>query len=126
MAIGVCATDHPGRTIVLLGDGAAGYHFSERETAVRYAIPFTAIIGNDARWAAEWFQQANRYGQERTFETTLSHARYDQAAIGLGAGGTDVSDTAGLDRALTASMSSRVPVCLNVHIRSLPSPAVVV
>jgi len=124
MAIGVSATGHAGRTIVLLGDGAAGYHLSEFETAVRYAIPFVAIIGNDARWAAEWFQQVNRYGPERTFETTLSRARYDQAAVGLGAGGTHVTDTATLDQALTASMSTKVPVCLNVHIRSLRSPAV--
>ena len=126
MALGIAATGHPGRTIVLLGDGAAGYHFSEFETAVRYSLPFVTIIGNDARWAAEWFQQVNTYGPDRTFETALSPARYDHVAVGLGATGTHVTDSAALGRALAASLSVQGPVCLNVHVLSFCSPAVVV
>ncbi len=124
MALGVSATGHPGRTIALLGDGAAGYHFSEFETAARYGFPFVAIIGNDARWAAEWFQQVNCYGLDRTFETALSPARYDHAAVGFGATGTHVTDTAALGHALAASLSAKGPVCLNVRVLSLCSPAV--
>lgn len=124
MALGVAATGHPGRTIVLLGDGAAGYHLSEFETAARYGIPFVTIIGNDARWAAEWFGQIHRYGPDRTFETTLSPARYDHVAAGLGATGIQVTDAAALERALAAGLAALGPVCLNVRILSLASPAV--
>lgn len=124
MALGVAATGHAGRTIVLMGDGAAGYHFSEFETAARYGLSFVAIIGNDARWSAEWFQQVNSYGPERTFETALSPARYDQAAIGFGASGSQVSDTPALGRALAAGLSAQGPVCLNVQVLSRSSPAV--
>jgi acetolactate synthase-1/2/3 large subunit len=124
MALGIAATGHPGRTIVLLGDGAAGYHVSEFETAARYGIPFVAIIGNDARWAAEWFGQVRRYGPDRTFETALSPARYDRVAAGLGAMGIQVTDAAALERALLASLTAQEPACLNVRTLSLESPAV--
>lgn len=124
MALGIAATGHSGRTIAFLGDGAAGYHFSEFETAARYGFPFVAIIGNDARWSAEWFQQVNNYGPDRTFETALSPARYDQVAVGLGAAGTHVTDRATLSRVLPASLSAQGPVCLNISVLSLCSPAV--
>ncbi|HJZ82343.1 MAG TPA: thiamine pyrophosphate-dependent enzyme [Pyrinomonadaceae bacterium] len=53
MALGIAATGHPGRVIVFIGDGSFGYHASEFETAARYTLPLTVIIGNDARWGAE-------------------------------------------------------------------------
>src|SRR5262249_55675555 len=43
MALGAAAAGHPGRILALLGDGAAGYHVSEFETAARYGLPFVAI-----------------------------------------------------------------------------------
>jgi acetolactate synthase-1/2/3 large subunit len=124
MALGVAATGHPGRTIALLGDGAAGYHLSEFETAARYGISFVTTIGNDARWAAEWFGQVQRYGPDRTFETSLSPARYDQAAARLGATGVQVTEAAAQERALAASLAAPGPVCINVRVLSLASPAV--
>ncbi|MGH9841632.1 MAG: thiamine pyrophosphate-binding protein [Blastocatellia bacterium] len=123
MALGIAATGHPGRTVVFLGDGTAGYHASEFETAVRYAIPFVAIVGNDARWGAEWHMQASRYGPERTFATNLLPARYDQVAIGLGAAGFHITDAESLRAALSASLYANRPACLNVQILSAPSPA---
>ena len=110
---------------MLLGDGAAGYHLSELETAVREELSFTAIIGNDARWAAEWHQQVNRYGPERTFSTTLLPARYDQAAAGFGADGYDAPDAATLRDALERGLASGRPTVINAHVRSVQSPAVV-
>jgi len=93
MAIGVASTNHDGRTIAIMGDGGAGYHFLEFETAARIGIPLIAIIGNDARWSAEWHIQVSRYGSKRTFETSLLPARYDQAAAGLGAVGFHAPDS---------------------------------
>ncbi len=124
MALGIAATGHPGRTVVFLGDGTAGYHASEFETAVRYATPFVAIVGNDARWGAEWHMQASRYGVERTFETSLLPARYEQVASGLGAVGFYITDAESLRAALSASLSANRPACLNVQILSVRSPAV--
>jgi acetolactate synthase-1/2/3 large subunit len=124
MALGVSATGHPGRTIAVMGDGGAGYHLLEFETAARYGIPFVAIIGNDARWSAEWHMQAARYGTDRTFDTDLSRARYDRAASGLGAIGFHAGDTAELRRVLPEALSSGKSVCINVEIQSVRSASV--
>jgi acetolactate synthase-1/2/3 large subunit len=123
MALGVSAHGHGGRTIAIMGDGGAGYHLLEFETAARYGIPFVAIIGNDAQWSAEWHIQAVRYGRDRTFETKLSRARYDQAAAGLGALGFHARDSRELQKALPAALSSGKPSCINVEIQSPQSPA---
>ena len=124
LALGIAATGHRGRTIVFVGDGAAGYHLSEFETAVRHGLPFVAIVGNDGRWAAEWHMQVSRYGAERALATDLSPARYDLVARGFGAAGDDIPDLTSLRAALATRLSAGRPACLNVHIPSIPSPAV--
>jgi acetolactate synthase I/II/III large subunit len=123
MAVGVRAAGHTGRLIVALGDGSAGYHLSEFETATRYGFAFTAIVGNDARWAAEWHQQIDRYGSDRTFETSLLPARYDQAAIGFGGAGAHVTDVVALAYSLSASLPATQPTLLNVPVLPMRSPA---
>ena len=123
MAIGARAAGHTGRLIVALGDGSAGYHLSEFESATRYGLPFTAIVGNDARWAAEWHQQVSRYGSDRTFETLLLPARYDQAAIGYGGAGVHVTDAVALAYSLSASLPATQPTLLNVPVLPMRSPA---
>ena len=124
MALGVSTHGHSGRTIAIMGDGGAGYHLLEFETAARYGIPFVAIIGNDARWGAEWHLQASRYGPERTFDTELSLARYDVAASGLGAVGFYAPDTVSLRRALGEALGCGKPACINVEIQSVRSSSV--
>ncbi len=124
MALGVAALGHAGRTLAIMGDGGSAYHLAEFETAARYGLRFTAIVGNDARWGAEWHLQANRYGVDRTFETNLLPARYDQAAAGYGGRGYHVTDAGGLEQALEASFAAGEPSCINVEVQSLRSPSV--
>jgi acetolactate synthase-1/2/3 large subunit len=123
-AVGIAATGHPGRTIIFVGDGAAGYHLSEFETAARYSLPIVAIVGNDGRWAAEWHMQVSRYGPDRAVATNLLPARYDAVARGFGAMGDDIHDLATLRVALAEGLTARQPTCLNVHVPSAASPAV--
>jgi acetolactate synthase I/II/III large subunit len=123
MALGAACSGHAGRTLAIMGDGGAGYHLLEFETAARYGSPFVAIIGNDARWAAEWHIQRARYGPDRTFETNLLAARYDQAAAGLGAQGFYAASAAAFREALAAALASGKPSCINVEIQSLRSTA---
>jgi acetolactate synthase-1/2/3 large subunit len=123
MALGAAASGRPGRVVAFIGDGAFGYHASEFETAARYNMRFVVIVGNDARWAAEWHLQAARYGADRTFETSLLPARYDQVAMGLGAAGFYATDAASLHRALEASFAETRAACINVRVLSVRSPA---
>jgi len=124
MAVGIASASHRGRTIIFVGDGSFGYHGSEFETATRNALPIVAIVGNDRRWGAEWHLQVSRYGGDRTYETELSGARYDQVASGFGALGFNITDSASFQEALRVSLGRSQPACLNVQILSLQSPAV--
>jgi acetolactate synthase-1/2/3 large subunit len=124
-ALGVAATRPGARVLCVLGDGSAGYHLSEFETAVRYELPIVALIGNDARWAAEWHLQVDRYGPERAFETTLTEARYERAVEGFGGAGNFITDATQLQPLLAQALDGAWPSCLNVRIASLRSPAIV-
>jgi acetolactate synthase-1/2/3 large subunit len=109
--------------VALLGDGTAGFHFSEFETAHRYGIDFIAVIGHDSRWNAEVQIQKRDYGEDRIFETELNPTRYDLAAIGLGCHGEHVTDPAELDSALARAGESGLPTCFVCEITGLPAPA---
>jgi acetolactate synthase-1/2/3 large subunit len=122
MALGVAAASPGGRVVAFAGDGAFGYHASELETAARYGLPLVMIVGNDARWGAEWHLQVSRYG--RVYETTLLEAGYEQVAHGLGALGARVTESAGLGPAIAAALDAGRPGCINVAIASVRSPAV--
>ncbi len=125
MAIGAAMVAPAGRVYAILGDGSAGYHLSEFETATRENLAFTVIIGNDARWAAEWHMQIERYGPDRTYSTDLTSARYDIAVEGFGGAGILVDDPDGLRDALDASLISMDALCINAIVAAERSPAVV-
>ncbi len=113
----------PSSTVFLMmGDGTAGFHFAEFETAARYEIPFVAVIGNDLRWNAEHQIQLRDYGPNRLIGCELSDARYDLAAAALGAHGEFVTDLGELDAALKRAVESGKPACVNVVIDGLTAP----
>jgi acetolactate synthase-1/2/3 large subunit len=109
--------------IALMGDGTAGFHFAEFETASRYGTNFIAVIGNDAKWNAEYQIQLRDYGEQRLYGCELNPTRYDQAAQGLGCHGEHVMDPAALSEALKRAQASELPACINVEIEGLPAPS---
>ena len=111
------------RVVAFLGDGTFGFHGMELDTAVRHGLPFVAIVGNDAGWAAERHRQLAFYGPERVVASDLLPTRYDLVARALGADGELVERAADLGPALDRAFASGRPTCLNVQIASLPSPA---
>ncbi|MFP7572106.1 thiamine pyrophosphate-binding protein [Marivita sp. S2033] len=115
----------PGATVfVLMGDGTAGFHFAEFETAAREGLPFVAIIGNDRRWNAEHQIQLRDFGDARLHGCNLSDARYDEAVKALGGFGALVTDLSDLPEAVRAAIASGKPACINVEIEGLPAPVV--
>ena len=121
LASGLC---RPGATVVaMMGDGTAGFHLSEFDTAVRHGIPFLAVIGNDARWNAEHQIQMRDYGTERLIGCNLLPTRYDLAVAGLGGHGEYVEKVEELDNALNRAVASGLPACINVCIEGLAAPA---
>jgi acetolactate synthase-1/2/3 large subunit len=107
---------------VLMGDGTAGFHLSEFETAIRYGVSFVAVIGNDSRWNAEHQIQLRDYGAQRLIACELGDIRYDEVVRSLGGYGEFVDKPEQLEGALERAMESHLPACINVQIEGLPAP----
>ena len=107
----------------VLGDGTVGFHISEFETAARCALPFVAILGNDARWNAESEIQRRDYGANRMHGCELLPVRYDQVVTALGGHGEFVERVDDLQPAIERALASGKPACVNVMIESTAAPA---
>jgi acetolactate synthase I/II/III large subunit len=108
--------------IAILGDGTFGFHCAEIDTAVRYGLPFVAVVGNDARWNAEYQIQLRDYGRERTIGCELLPTRYDQVCIAFGGHGEHVTVAEALLPAVARALGSGLPACINVMIDGLAAP----
>ncbi len=110
--------------IAVMGDGTFGFHPAEIDTAVRYRLPFVAVVGNDARWNAEHQIQLRDYGRERLVGCELLPTRYDQVAAGFGGHGERVTTAEQLLPAARRAMGLNLPAVLNVMIEGLAAPNV--
>ncbi|MBR8652975.1 thiamine pyrophosphate-binding protein [Achromobacter sp. Marseille-Q0513] len=114
----------PGATVlVLMGDGSAGFHLMELDTAGREQAPFIAVIGNDLRWNAEHLIQLRSYGPQRLIGCELSPtAKYDEVASALGGAGFAADDAQNLGAALARAADSGLPACINVSMAGEAAP----
>ena len=96
----------------------------EFDTAVRYDLPFVAVVGNDAAWNAEYQIQLRDYGADRLVGCELLPSRYDLLVDSLGGHGVQVSNASELTPALQAAMDSGVPSCVNVMTVREPAPLI--
>jgi acetolactate synthase-1/2/3 large subunit len=120
VAARLCRPDRP--VIAALGDGTFGFHAFELDTAARYRLPVVAVIGNDARWNAEYQLQLQHYGAERAVGCELAPSRYDRLAAALGAHGEHVERAEDLEPALDRALGAAIPAVVNVAIEGLPAP----
>jgi len=110
------------RVVAMLGDGTFGFHMSEIDTAVRYRLPYVAVVGNDAAWNAEYQIQLRAYGAARAHGCELLPTRYGAVAAAMGAHGEDVAGFDGLAPALERAAASGKPACVNVMIERVAAP----
>ena len=113
------------RVVAMLGDGTFGFHMSEIDTAVRYRLPYLAVIGNDATWNAEYQIQLRAYGAARAHGCELLPTRYGAVAAAMGAHGEDAASFDELKGALpraAAATAGGVPACVNVLIERVAAP----
>jgi acetolactate synthase-1/2/3 large subunit len=122
LAVKCARPEHP--VIAVMGDGTFGYHMAELDTAVRHRLPVIVIVGNDARWNAEYRIQLRDYGAERARYCELLPARYDKVAEALGAHAELVTHGSDLAPALRRAVASNKPACINVLIESIAAPSV--
>ncbi|WP_237173361.1 thiamine pyrophosphate-binding protein [Paracandidimonas lactea] len=122
MALGAKRARPDAPVIALMGDGTFGFHCAELDTAHRYGLHILCVVGNDARWNAEYQIQLRDYGPGKTYGCELLPSRYDHVAAALGCHGEQVLDAAQLPDALARAMASGRASCLNVMVAGLPAP----
>jgi len=67
---------HPDQRVLLIaGDGAFGLNGMEMETAVRFGLPLTCVVGNDGGWGQIRNPQVSFWGEERAVGTSLPVTR---------------------------------------------------
>ena len=103
------------QAIALAGDGGAGFHLMEFDTAVRHNIPFLLVVANDAGWGTEKQLQIGIYGEDRTPASDLLPTRYDRIVEAIGGHGEYVERPEELKPALERAISSGKPACVNVR-----------
>ncbi|MCP5149757.1 MAG: thiamine pyrophosphate-binding protein [Ectothiorhodospiraceae bacterium] len=124
MAVAAKAEYPNALVVAVMGDGTFGFQPAEFETAVRSRTPFLCIVGNDARWNAEYQIQLRDYGPNRVMGCELLPARYDQVVAGFGGHGELVTRPSELAGALERSLASGLPACVNVMIDPVPAPVI--
>jgi acetolactate synthase-1/2/3 large subunit len=123
-AIGM-AVANPGRHVVaFMGDGSAGFHLAEIETARRANVPVIFIIGNDYRWGAEVEIQKNRYGEDRIHSCDLdADTRYDLIAEGFGVNGILVETADQIEPAIRGALAHDGVSVINILMTGIAAPS---
>jgi len=106
---------HPDQPVLLIaGDGAFGLNGMEMETAVRFGLPITCIVGNDGGWGQIRNPQRSFFGEERAVATSLPTTRYDLMVEALGGRGALVTRPEDIGPALERALASGEVWCINV------------
>jgi acetolactate synthase-1/2/3 large subunit len=83
-AIGAKLADPSREVVCVTGDGAAGFHFMEMQSAARDNIKVVTIVFAEGAWTMEEPNELMRYG--KTFGTSQGTIRWDRPP-GLGCDG---------------------------------------
>lgn len=106
---------HPDKRVLLIaGDGAFGLNGMEMETAVRFNLPMTVIVGNDGGWGQIRNPQLSFFGAERAVGTSLPFTRFDRMVEALGGRGVHVEDPNEIRPALERALGDDRVTCINV------------
>ena len=91
----------PGKPVLLLsGDGSAGFTVTEIETALRFGLPYVAVIAHDSAWGIVVEGQ----DKDREVASRLGEIRFDKVAEALGARGVYVDDPSQLAPAISEGL----------------------
>ncbi|HSF06345.1 MAG TPA: thiamine pyrophosphate-binding protein [Methylomirabilota bacterium] len=106
---------HPRQRVLLIaGDGAFGLNGMEMETAVRFGLPITCIVGNDGGWGQIRNPQLSFFGEARAVATSLPTTRYDLWVEALGGRGAFIREPREIGPALERALGSNEVWCINV------------
>lgn len=111
IASGIAHPSSP--TVLVLGDGAAGFSLMDVDTLVRHRIPTVMIMGNNSAWGLEKhpMRLLHSYDVAADLQPGL---RYDEIVAALGGAGELVTKPADIGPAIDRAMASGVPYLVNV------------
>jgi acetolactate synthase I/II/III large subunit len=91
-------------------------------TGAPLELPIVAVVGNDARWNAEYRLQLQHYGRDRTVGCELLPSRYDRIVEAIGGHGEHVERPEDLAPAIARAIGAGRPACVNVTIEGVAAP----
>ena len=86
------------KVLVLSGDGSFGLNGFDFETCIRFKLPVTCVVANDAAWGQIRGPQVMIFGAERAPATKLAPTRYDKVVEAFGGRGYHVEEPTRADR----------------------------
>jgi acetolactate synthase-1/2/3 large subunit len=106
---------HPERQVVLLlGDGAFGFHGLDYDTLARHGVAVVGVMGNNGIWALEKHPMEFLYGGWSVAADLRPETRYDEVVSALGGHGELVREPDALRPALERAFESGKPSLINV------------
>ena len=104
----------PDRDVVCVtGDGAAGFHFMEMQSAVREAAKVTVVVFAEGSWSMEIPNEQMLYG--KNFGTEMGTVRWDEVARGLGCEGLFAETLGEVESALARAREGTGPTVVCVR-----------
>jgi pyruvate dehydrogenase (quinone) len=123
-AILTCDSGTIATCIAFIGDGGLAMLMAELDTAVRYNLPITVIVNNNASLGQiEWEQVVLGYPEYGIrYERSIDFARVGEAC---GASGVRVERAGDLEAAVRAALDHAGPALVDCHVNphEPPSPA---
>jgi acetolactate synthase-1/2/3 large subunit len=105
---------NPDRHVVCVtGDGAAGFHFMEMQSAAREGAKITTVVFAEGSWSMEVPNEQMLYG--RSFGTEMGAVRWDLVAQGLGCQGLLADSIPEVEAALARARDAAGPVVICVR-----------
>jgi acetolactate synthase-1/2/3 large subunit len=104
------------KVLVVSGDGSFGLNGFDFESCVRFGLPVTVVVGNDASWGQIRGPQLMIFGPERAPATRLAPTRYDRVVEAFGGRGLHVEDPRALAPAIREALAGEAVTCINVPI----------
>ncbi|HWK26132.1 MAG TPA: acetolactate synthase [Solirubrobacter sp.] len=106
---------HPGRQVVLLlGDGAFGFHGLDYDTLVRHGVDVVGVMGNNGVWGLEKHPMEFLYAGWSVAADLRPETRYDEVVAALGGHGELVREPGELRGALERAFAAGRPALVNV------------
>jgi thiamine pyrophosphate-dependent acetolactate synthase large subunit-like protein len=108
---------HPDKKVLVLsGDGSFGLNGFDFETCLRFKLPVTVVVANDAAWGQIRGPQVMIFGAERAPATKLAPVRYDRVVEAFGGTGHHVEDPTRLTPTIKEALASDTVTCINVPV----------